>query len=67
MVRHESIGELVPSDGHRQQVRYAIGEEGLFQDFSHGWALARLLDEHIGDRTFQILRVRVGNGRIVAA
>ena len=67
VIRHESIGEFVPSDGHGQQVRYAIGKEGLFQDFAHGWALARLLDEHIGDCAFQILRVRVGNGRIVAA
>ena len=30
VICHESVGELVPSDRHGQQVRYAIGEEGLF-------------------------------------
>ena len=67
VIRHESIGELVPSNCHGQQVWDPIGEEWLLEDFAHWWPLSWLFDEHVGDRTFQILRVRVRDGWIIAA
>ena len=49
MVRHKSVGKLIPRDGQREQLRDAIAQEGLLQDLAHARTLLRLLDQHIGN------------------
>ena len=67
MVGNKGVGEFVASDRHGQQVRYTIGKEGLFEDFTHRWPLARLLDQHVGNSAFQIVRVGVRDRWVISS
>ena len=60
----ESCGEFTLRDGVGEEFADPSTQEFLLQDLPHTWAFRRVLNEHVSNQVFQVLRVVRRDSRI---
>ena len=63
----ESRRELVFGDGGRQKLRDPCTQKVLLQDLAHARPSRGILDEHVGQQVFEVLRISRGDLRVLAS
>ena len=67
VIGHKCVGKLVPGNRHGEQFWNSSRQKGLFKNLPHTRTLLRLLDQHLCNDAFQVVRISWRDRWVISA